>query len=659
MLISVLRFLPSVSACSLVLLSVATFGPAHAGTPVEIDLLSYADAVRLDGEEIDDNAGTRIASCDVNGDGIHDLVIGASGADGPANSRNHCGEVYVVYGRRGSWTGTFDLVADLDIRIFAQDPNDNLGRGLSCGDVNGDGFDDMVLCAGNSSSWANSRQWAGQTHIVFGSPSLPPEIDLLTDPGVILYGEAKGDHMCEESTVGDVDGDGIDDVVTDAYGGEDPTGTLSNAGRVYVTFGRTVWPDWFDLRIDADVKIYGGDYGDWLGGALIAGDLDGDGIDELAVGAPNGDGPENVREDAGDVYVFRGGGGWPAEIDLAVEAADILLFGADEFDDMGGHNKNLAIGDIDDNGVTELIISGQGADGRDNLVEAAGEARFHEPGTVWPPTVDLGVDHDAVIYGSGSPPAPPGNRLGVFLFSADVDGDGIDDLLASPGANDGPDEDRIDAGQIVIFHGRNPFPAESDLDHGDADVTIFGALESDLFKVIAIADVNADGVYEIVGVSATSHETRLPSIWLISPVDTDGDSISNLPDNCPLQYNPAQHDKDGDRIGDVCDNCPSVANPDQSDGDDDGAGDPCDLCPGEPGHSPGDPDGDGADGCIDNCPTVTNPDQADFDGDGLGDACDICSSPSVNDADGTAFAKTWIFARDGTIRSRRIPTATV
>src|SRR5574338_391624 len=99
--------------------------------------------------------------------------------------------------------------------------------------------------------------------------------------------------------------------------------------------------------------------------------------------------------------------------------------------------------------------------------------------------------------------------------------------------------------------------------------------------------------------------------WIVS-IDTDGDGIPDVSDNCPLVVNPDQLDSDGDGIGDACDtdddddgtpdttdNCPLVSNPDQLDSDGDGIGDACD----------GDTEDDGIPDVSDNCPLVANPDQ--------------------------------------------------
>ena len=109
------------------------------------------------------------------------------------------------------------------------------------------------------------------------------------------------------------------------------------------------------------------------------------------------------------------------------------------------------------------------------------------------------------------------------------------------------------------------------------------------------------------------------------PIDTDGDGVLDISDNCVNIPNPDQSNHDTDSMGDACDsdddndekldgqdNCPLVHNPDQIDSDNDGIGDVCD----------GDMDGDGVNNNLDNCPAHSNPDQTDTDKDGAGDECD-------------------------------------
>lgn len=90
-------------------------------------------------------------------------------------------------------------------------------------------------------------------------------------------------------------------------------------------------------------------------------------------------------------------------------------------------------------------------------------------------------------------------------------------------------------------------------------------------------------------------------------LDTDGDGIANVDDNCPNNSNSSQADSDGDGVGNVCDNCINNSNSTQTDTDNDGHGNACD-----------------------NCPFISNVSQVDMDGDGIGNACD-------NDVDGDGY----------------------
>lgn len=113
-------------------------------------------------------------------------------------------------------------------------------------------------------------------------------------------------------------------------------------------------------------------------------------------------------------------------------------------------------------------------------------------------------------------------------------------------------------------------------------------------------------------------------------LDSDGDGVGDLTDNCILVANAGQQNADGDALGDACDNCPTVANDDQADSDGDGAGNVCDNCAvANPGQS--NLDGDSFGDACDNCPMNVNNDQADVDGDGIGNACDNCQTIANSD----------------------------
>ncbi|MGF1572156.1 MAG: thrombospondin type 3 repeat-containing protein [Sumerlaeia bacterium] len=129
----------------------------------------------------------------------------------------------------------------------------------------------------------------------------------------------------------------------------------------------------------------------------------------------------------------------------------------------------------------------------------------------------------------------------------------------------------------------------------------------------------------ITNVNIITNTGDIDAILGEDDLDSDGDGIIDVADNCPFNSNPDQLDSNNDGIGDICDddfdndgiidaldNCPFIPNPDQSDVDGDGIGDVCDA----------DSDNDGINDIFDNCPFTFNPDQLDFDNDGVGDACE-------------------------------------
>ncbi len=148
----------------------------------------------------------------------------------------------------------------------------------------------------------------------------------------------------------------------------------------------------------------------------------------------------------------------------------------------------------------------------------------------------------------------------------------------------------------------------------------------------AVADIDHDGVLEV---AVGSLDGYLYLIDTDDPVlDSDGDTVLDVDDNCPWLANTDQTNSDGDSRGDDCDNCPVDDNEDQLDADGDGHGDVCDVCPGihDAGQADGDSDGVG-DAC-DICPNAPDPGQADADGDLIGDACDICPAiPNIMQID--------------------------
>ena len=166
------------------------FGKASwAGTPsLDLATLDGTNGFRLIGIDAGDSSGISVSSAgDVNGDGFADLIVGAPGAEAPAR-RLRVGESYVVFGK-ASWAGTPSLdLATLDgtngFRLIGIDACDRSGYSVSsAGDVNGDGFDDLIV--GAPSVGPEPYATKGESYVVFGKASWAgtPSLDLATLDG--------------------------------------------------------------------------------------------------------------------------------------------------------------------------------------------------------------------------------------------------------------------------------------------------------------------------------------------------------------------------------------------------------------------------------------------------------------------------------------------
>jgi len=449
------------------------------------------DAFVIDGENQNHRAGARVIGLDdMNGDGLGEVVVGAPSANGDDIDS---GRAYVVWGQTEEQMIPLADMIENDNYGFAIDgvagqDTMTLAQGLgAAGDVNNDGIPDIVLGAVGVNGGASD---SGAAYVVFGKTdnSRVKIADFETSGGgfaitsIVLANEKLGQAV---SGAGDVNGDGFGDLVISA-------GDPDFHGKVYVVFGK----DDSDPVSLEDVEagtgngflVTGITSDDRLGYSVAGvGDLNGDGMDDIAAGAPyaNANGA-----DSGRVYVVFG------KDDGTVVQRDDLVAGTGGFTidgevarDRGGFQV-LALPDMNADDVPDLAI---GAPMDDPNEVGAGKV-FVVFGS------DTAIALTDVAAGTGGyviTGETEGDRVGAFVGGGDdVDGDGIADLVIGAAVTD----PTVDAGKAYVVWGKadgDPI-ALAEVAGGTGGWLFEGEAGGVGSSVDTVPDINGDGLAEVV-----------------------------------------------------------------------------------------------------------------------------------------------------------------
>ncbi len=441
----------------------------------------------FNGEAESDFCGYSVSSAgDVNNDGYSDLIFSAYSNDA---SGLDLGSVYVISGQDG----------DTLLIFHGEGPLDIFGGSVACaGDVNNDGFDDIIIGARRNDGIADN---AGRVYVFSGQNG---------DTLFVLSGEAAGDNFgVSVSKAGDLDDDGFADIIIGAHAND---GNGIDAGRAYVFSGQT----------KDTLYVFSGELGaDYFGFSVSsAGDINKDGYSDVIIGARYNDGGD---ADKGRAYVFSGHTG-----------DTLYVFTGESPYDYFGWSVSWA-GDVNNDSFDDVIIGATGHDfltGRtyvfsgqngDNLYVFDGKQQDDVFGISVSTAGDVNKDdYDDIIIGAYGYDFAGLNDGRAYVFSGktgdtlrlfngeaaedlfgwsvsaagDVDNDGFDDVIIGAYMND---VSGIDAGRAYVFS-CCCFGSRGDVngDGSDADILDLIYLVDRIFRggpnapCVREGDVNSD-----------------------------------------------------------------------------------------------------------------------------------------------------------------------
>jgi hypothetical protein len=452
---------------------------------------------------------------------------------------------------------------EYEITFIGESAGEQFGASVAGGDINGDGYDDIVV--GSPFYSSKGINWNGKVSVYFGSSDLEKRLyDTQEDtPDFVVYGRHDGDQLGIDVDSGDFNNDGYDDLAIGSYNALAENG---RPGKVFMFFGQSKFSD---RRITlsserADLEFIGEADGDGFGVSVEVGDINHDDIDDLLIGAPFSMSINDVK--TGNVYGYYG---WTFGIDsdyrydkfYGNKDANVIFVGREKDQRFGG---DIEVGNVVGGHYNDVLISAYFSDGpsgpqagkvyiykgpktysryekrpydvlvgekafdwfgfslslgqfdsnhKDDLLVSAfpylnrgwgGKAYMLSGRNEFVAGDD--PDDDLLVVGEDSADIYFGgeqseNLLGSSVLFADVDGDEKDDiLLGAPGIST---LSSSEPGEVYVYH--NKFYADQqsfDIENGETNSYIYGVKPDDWFGAkMAKFDFNGDG-YDDVAVSA-------------------------------------------------------------------------------------------------------------------------------------------------------------
>ncbi|NUQ61729.1 MAG: FG-GAP repeat protein [Pirellulales bacterium] len=413
-----------------------------------------------------DRFGESLAAGDFNGDGFTDLAIGVPGQDNGAIV--NAGTIHILYGSAAGLAAAGNQIlrqGSADVRGVAQ-ANDEFGTTLAAGDFNGDGRDDLAI--GVPLENVDSIADAGVVQVLYGSATGLTGVNddyWFQGAGDVQEAAEAGDRFGFTLATGDFDGNGRDDLAIGVP--YEDVGALADAGVVQVLYGLSTGLSGGDddlWRQGAAGILGAAAANDHFGFSLAAGDFDGNGRDDLAIGVPD----EDVLSaaNAGAVQVLYG---TLAGTGLAAANNQYWRQGAAGVrGDLEAHDRfglSLTAGDFDGDLRDDLAIGVPFEDVGTTVNAGVVQVLYGSATRLTAANDDYWQQGDAGVRGEGE----AGDRFGTALLVGDFDGDGRHDLTIGV-----PLEDVgsiIDAGAVQVLYGSSTGLATGNDDYWDQNTT--------------------------------------------------------------------------------------------------------------------------------------------------------------------------------------------
>lgn len=464
------------------------------------------------------------AAGDVNGDGFGDVIVGAYYQNDDQGIDVSSGVAYVLFGKSTGFSPPPDLnllQATDGFRILGSDRSDTGTAVSGGGDINGDGFDDLVVASPNYSRYNEDQAALSSSYVIFGKAN-NTDVELSSidqgasdSVGFRLTGFKSTTFNTSDSisTGGDINGDGFDDVV---FGAPHTVVGSTLMGAAYVVFGKE--NGFANLDISDLNGTTGFTFTDsargydsllaYIGAAVsLEGDVNGDGFDDLVVGAPGQNKYRNsAQEYDGEVYVIFGRSSFSGT--STIQATSLNGSSSTGFVATGLVNQQARTGssvgsggDVNGDGIDDLVIGAPGdgygygtAAGRAYVV--FGKTNLGTGGTL--DLESLTVSNGFVLNG-GAAYDVAGTSVSI---NGDINGDGFDDVLvgAPTTTASSPSIDAYNGAAYVVF-GKSSISVPANLDALDGvnGFSLKGSGGNYAGQAVAIAgDLDGDGFDELL-----------------------------------------------------------------------------------------------------------------------------------------------------------------